>query len=155
MSLLPCAARFVTSVQISVYRSKKELSLRASAHTGVAIPQSFRDPYIGRKSEIIRNSVGLRQNTALRRRRGSPHQSEDWFAMTSYFLCAVTDQQHDKRQFTIGGALPLLIIFYSFTPSTMPLARPTKPCISLGMMILVALPSAMCCIASMLFSLIT
>ena len=98
LSLLPCAARFGSTVQISVYRSKKELSLRASAHTGVAIPQSFRDPYIGRKSEIIRNSVGLRQNTALRRRRGSPHQSEDWFAMTSYFLCAVTDQQHAKLQ---------------------------------------------------------
>jgi len=34
--------------------------------------------------------------------------------------------------------LPSTLYSYSFTPSTMPLAIPTRPCISLGMMILVA-----------------
>ena len=41
---------------------------------------------------------------------------------------------------------------YSLVLSTMPLARPTRPCISLGMMILVAFPSATFCMASMAFS---
>lgn len=46
-------------------------------------------------------------------------------------------------------------IDYSFVPSTRPFAIPTRPCISLGIMILVALPSAIFCIASMDFSLMT
>ena len=52
-----------------------------------------------------------------------------------------------------GGAA--VYSFGSLTASTSPLARPASPCSSDGMMIFVALPSAIFCMASSALSLMT
>jgi len=71
---------------------------------------------------------------------GSPHQSEDWFAMTETIKKSLPGGEARSRK------------YHCFTASVRPEARPTRPCISLGMISLVALPSATFCMASMAFS---
>jgi hypothetical protein len=70
----------------------------------VAIPKGFRGLSLVENLSFASKYNDLQQHTSLRRHTGSPHQSADWFAMTSYFLCVATGQQHNKLKLERRGA---------------------------------------------------
>ena len=65
-----------------LHEVKENMSLRASAHTGVAIPWISRELMMEKCAQLSRTSPIFRIDTALHRHMRSPHQRARWFAMT-------------------------------------------------------------------------